>query len=114
MIYFKYCHMHTPLIILSILGLFGLNIISHYQKKLVLPEIVWVLIAGIFYGIAYINFPNTLENISLNPGIILYVFVPILIFASARKMCFHHFKKVLFPASIVASLGLIISTGIIG
>ncbi len=105
--------MNISLVLLIIIGFLLLNIISHYKKKLILPEVVWVLVLGAVYGCLYQTTSWWLPDIILSSEIILYGFVPILIFANARNMSFKHFKRVVIPASLLSSIGLIISALII-
>lgn len=105
--------MNVSLVLLIIIWFLLLNIISHYKKKLILPEAVWVLVFGAIYGCIYHTTSWGLPDIVLSSEVILYWFVPILIFANARNMSFKHFKKVVIPASLLASIGLIISAIII-
>lgn len=96
-------------------GILLFSSISHYSKSIhFLPEVIWMLIFGILYGIfqRYTNFIE-LPELSINPNLILYVFVPLLIFASSQKICLFHFRKVLTPTVVLATLGVIISMLII-
>ena len=105
--------MNTSVIILIIVWFLALNIISHYKQKLILPEVVWMLILGMLYGCLYQFTSMQLPDIVLSSQVILFGFVPILIFANARSMSLKHFKKVLPSASLLASVGLIVSAIII-
>jgi monovalent cation:H+ antiporter, CPA1 family len=104
---------NTGLIALCILWLLGLNVISHYKKSLILPEVVWILIGGLLYGIFYHHSNIALPDIVLSPEVILFGFVPVLIFANARSMCLKHLKKVLFWVGILSTLGFMLSSWII-
>lgn len=104
---------NTGLIALCILGLLGLNVISHYKKSLILPEVVWILIGGLCYGMLYNNTNIGLPDIVLSPELILFGFVPVLIFANARSMCLKHLKKVLFWVWILSTIGFMLSAAII-
>ncbi len=54
-----------------------------------------------------------LEPIRLNPGMVMYLFLPILLFESAYNFEFHNFRKILVPGFWLASVGLLISAAII-
>jgi CPA1 family monovalent cation:H+ antiporter len=102
------------LIIFFVLGLLALNTLTYYSSKIKLfPEIIWILILGLFYGglsnYSIINVPR----VSLEADFILYAFVPLLIFASTQKICLFHLRKVLFTSSLIASVGILISMLII-
>ena len=85
--------------------------ITHYSKKAsILPEVIWMLIMGIIYGLFQKYLPSSgLPELKLDSSIILHLFVPILIFASSQKICLGHFRKMLFTTSILASIGVVIS-----
>ncbi len=98
------------LIIFVISGLVALNALSYYSERLMLfPSVIWVLCLGMIYG-ALNHFEQLhLPKLHLDPNIILFVLVPVLIFAATKKMCLHHFRKVLKESSILATLGIVIS-----
>ena len=98
------------LIIFVISGLIALNALSYYSERLMLfPSVIWVLCLGMIYG-ALNHFKLLhLPELYLDPNIILFALVPVLIFAATKKMCLHHFRKVLKESSILATLGIVIS-----
>jgi CPA1 family monovalent cation:H+ antiporter len=99
------------LIAFIISGLVVLNALSYYSERLMLfPNVIWVLCIGMIYGaLNHFELLN-LPEVYLDPNIILFVLVPVLIFAAAKKMCLRHFRKVLKESSILATLGIVIST----
>ncbi|OUS25487.1 sodium:proton antiporter [Gammaproteobacteria bacterium 45_16_T64] len=103
------------LVAFGVFGLIALNVLSYYSRRLmVLPDIIWVLLLGVGYG-GVAHFLNLgLPELTLSPNLVLYAFVPPLIFASTQKICLFHFSKVLAPASLVGSVGILISMIIIG
>jgi CPA1 family monovalent cation:H+ antiporter len=110
--------MHGDALQTSVLGLiFGLvllNALAYYSRKLMLfPDIIWVLLLGLAYGAGSLYFSDFLPQISLDAHVILFAFVPLLIFASTQKICLSHFRRVLPQASLVATLGIVISTLIV-
>ena len=98
------------LIIFVISGLVALNALSYYSERLMLfPSVIWVLCLGMIYG-ALNHFKLLhLPELYLDPNIILFALVPVLIFAATKKMCLHHFRKVLKESSILATVGIVIS-----
>ncbi|MGD9096723.1 MAG: cation:proton antiporter, partial [Desulfobacterales bacterium] len=50
-----------------------------------------------------------LPELRLDPNMILFVLVPVLIFAATKKMCLHLFRRVLRESSILATAGIVIS-----
>ena len=98
-----------------VFGLVGLNALTYYSHRImVLPDIVWVLLLGVLYGILSRYAGLGLPDIALNSHLVLYVFVPLLIFASTQKICLHHIRRVLLPASLIGSVGILISMAVIG
>ena len=98
------------LIIFVISGLVALNALSYFSERLMLfPNVIWVLCIGMIYGALTHYELLHLPELYLSPNIILFVLVPVLIFAAAKKMCLHHFRKVLKESTILATLGIVIS-----
>jgi len=98
------------LIVFFISGLVGLNALSYYSERIMLfPSVIWVLCIGMLYGALSHFGLLDLPALYLDPNIILFVLVPVLIFAATKKMCLHHFGRVLKASSILATLGIVIS-----
>jgi CPA1 family monovalent cation:H+ antiporter len=99
------------LIIFVITGLVALNALSYYSERIMLfPSVIWVLCLGMVYGALNHFKLLDLPELYLDPHIILFALVPVLIFAAAKKMCLHHFRRVLKESTILATLGIVIST----
>ncbi len=92
------------LIIFMISGLVALKALSYYSERLMLfPSVIWVLCLGMIYG-ALNHFKLLhLPELYLDPNIILFALGPVLIFAATKKMCLHHFRKVLKESSLLAT-----------
>ena len=102
--------LYIPVILASVIGLIALNGLSYYSQKFkAIPEVAWVLLLGILYGLAADNTSMGLPELTLSADLILFIFVPLLIFGSTQTMCLHHFRKVLAPASLTATVGISIS-----
>ena len=91
------------------LFLIGLCAIEHYFQFSRLPYISWIVLFGIAYGMlnqwAIINLPP----LNMTPDVILYIFLPILIFDSSRKLDLKMSRKEALPASLLATLGILAS-----
>jgi len=74
-------------------------------KIKVVPYTVFLLVAGIALSFLHIPF---LEEVRLTPGTVLYVFLPILLFESAFNFKLRDFRKILTPAFLLSTVGLII------
>lgn len=94
--------------------LLGISAIEHYLKSTVIPAICWVLIAGIGYGAATSNIELRLPMVHLQPDIVLFILLPILIFDSSRKIKWTELKSVGLEAGVFATLGVMASIVLIG
>jgi CPA1 family monovalent cation:H+ antiporter len=98
------------LIIFVIAGLVALNALSYYAERFKLfPSVIWVLIIGMIYGALNRFGLVDLPGLYLNPDIVLFVLVPILIFSTTKRMCLHDFQMVLKPSILLATAGIVIS-----
>ena len=50
-----------------------------------------------------------MPGLELKPEIVLFLFVPLLIFASTHTMCLYHFRRILGASTILATAGILIS-----
>jgi CPA1 family monovalent cation:H+ antiporter len=94
--------------------LLGISAIEHYLKNTVIPAICWVLLAGITYGAVTRNSELHLPIVHLQPDMVLFIFLPILIFDSSRKIKWTELKSVGLEAGVFATLGVIASIVLIG
>lgn len=81
------------------------------KKIKIIPFPLLLFLAGI--TLSLIN-PTIFAEIKLNPSTVLYIYLPILLFESAYRFDFKEFRKILVPGFLLATVGLIISAGIIG
>ena len=84
-----------------------------YFQRFKLPYTVGLVIVGLLLGFAE-EAGLPLKQIILSPDLILFLFVPPLVFASASNINHRLFFHNIFPAFTLAGPGLIISTAIIG
>uniref|UniRef100_A0A7S3GFN4 Cyclic nucleotide-binding domain-containing protein n=1 Tax=Palpitomonas bilix TaxID=652834 RepID=A0A7S3GFN4_9EUKA len=91
-----------------------------FFQKTKLPYTVILLIAGILLGILTL-FDSTKNNefvlsmddvASMDPHVMMFVFLPILVFESSFSVDVHVFKKNFWQILILASLGVIINAGL--
>ena len=109
--------MSDPLISWVLFGgvfLLGISAIEHYFRNSVIPPICWVLLAGIAYGAATRNPALPLPELQLEPHVVMFVFLPILIFDSSRKLEWPELKSVGVEAGVLASIGVIACMVLIG
>ncbi|MGF1708193.1 cation:proton antiporter [Enterovibrio baiacu] len=103
------------LVTYAVLGWMALNVIFYVSEKwMVFSDIIWILLAGIAYGWVSTNPEAGLPELVMDPDVVLYVFVPLLIFASTKKMCLFHFRPIIVPAVIAGTLGIVVSMLTIG
>ncbi|CAF1334918.1 unnamed protein product [Adineta ricciae] len=97
-------------------------ILSKFLKnKIPLPFTVVVLLIGFIIGIiaARVNDPGNdflygeIELSQINPHLMYYIFLPLLIFDSSFNGHFHVIKQQLLSAILLAGPGVFISTGVI-
>lgn len=106
----------TPLL-LTIGGLIIGAILKSLLKHSRLPYTVGLFAIGIILGVmnrtgVFQSLPELHDAVSsvanINPDLILYLFLPILIFDAAYELNLHIFKKTLANATLLAAPGLII------
>ena len=96
-------------LVFTCLFLVGLCAVEHHFRFSRLPYISWVLLFGIGYGVFNEFLWNGLPDLELTPDVILYLFLPILIFDSSRKLDDDLVKREAVPAFLLASVGLLVS-----
>jgi CPA1 family monovalent cation:H+ antiporter len=98
------------ILIAGVLGLIALNALSYYSsKQKLLPAIIWTVLIGLVYSFISHFRLLPLPELELKPEIVLFLFVPLLIFASTHTMCLHHFRRILGAFTILATVGISIS-----
>lgn len=87
------------------------------SKRIRLPFSVLLVIVGIVFASLIDTYPDNLHflrGVGLSPDLILYVFLPTLIFESAYNLDARQLWHNLLPVLVLAVPGLLISTAIIG
>lgn len=104
-------------LLLTIGGLIIGAILKSLLKHSRLPYTVGLFAIGIILGVmnrtgVFQSLPELHDAVSsvanINPDLILYLFLPILIFDAAYELNLHIFKKTLANATLLSALGLII------
>tara|TARA_B100001996_G_scaffold289548_1_gene229747 strand:+ start:716 stop:3136 length:2421 start_codon:yes stop_codon:yes gene_type:complete len=104
-------------IILVIMGLLTVSMIAAaICSHVPIPYTVFLVILGIFLGsLARHHYElNFLLDFQLSPDLVLFLFLPVLIFESAINLDARSMMKDIFPILVLAIPALIISTTIIG
>jgi CPA1 family monovalent cation:H+ antiporter len=107
-------HGIAPLIFFACFFLLGISGIEHYFKRAALPPVCWIMIAGILYGFSIQRTGADLPKMNLDPEIVLFVFLPVLIFDSARKLRLKELRAVRTEVSVFATIGVVASMFLIG
>jgi len=98
------------ILIAGVVGLIALNALSYYSsKQKLLPGIIWTVIIGLVYSFVSHFRLLPLPELELEPEVVLFLFVPLLIFASTHTMCLYHFRRILGASTILATVGILIS-----
>ncbi|HHD56763.1 MAG TPA: hypothetical protein ENK89_03675 [Desulfobulbaceae bacterium] len=113
--------MEAELFINTVTALMGLLFIAATSalllKRLHFPYTVGLVIIGIALSFVADNFQGLsqgLETLKLSPLLIMFIFIPILIFESAFGTDVRLLLKNLVPTMVLAAPGLLLSTGLIG
>ena len=91
------------------LFLIGLCAIEYRFRSSRLPFISWVLLFGVGYGVLNKTWVPLLPDLDLTPDVILYIFLPVLIFDSSRKLDLDLAREEALPAFLLATLGILLS-----
>ncbi|NYT47428.1 MAG: cation:proton antiporter [Candidatus Methanofishera endochildressiae] len=90
----------------------GINLVS---LKTRIPYTVLLVIAGsLLVPLSKIDFFSFITSFQLTPELLFFVFLPILIFESAYNIKIRNIKENKYAISILAIVGLLISTFFIG
>lgn len=88
------------------LFLIGVCAIEHYFRKSPLPTVCWFVLFGVAYGILRKTLFSGLPELLFSPDLILYIFLPVLIFNSSRKLDSKASMEVMVPSVMLATLGI--------
>jgi len=80
------------------------------QKYKTIPFPVMLFLAGLLSSLLGLHFFGAIK---LSPEVVLYVFLPLLLFESAFNFDFREFRRILVPGFILSSVGLVISALVI-
>lgn len=94
--------------------LFFVACLRHYSSRSFLPPESWLLLAGVVYGSVQHNYLPALPVIALSPELVIWLLLPIIIFASARNTSISALKKDALPIFCFAGLGVILTLFLIG
>ena len=108
----------VPSMVATIIGLLLVaSFTSSLSKKLHLPYTVMLVIAGMLLAALARHGPELLHPViqySISPEVILFVFLPTLIYESAFNLDYRQLRQNILPVLLLAVPGLLLSTGLIG
>ncbi len=100
-------HLFLNVVLGVCLVLFFASTLYVFSKKFdKIPYTVLLLIFGLILSLFEIEI---LDTIKLTPGAVMYIYLPILLFESAFNFDFTEFKKIIAPATLLATFGLLLS-----
>jgi CPA1 family monovalent cation:H+ antiporter len=94
------------------LFLIGLCAVEHHFRFSRLPYICWVVLFGALYGILNTSVWPGLPRFHLSADVILFIFLPVLIFESSRQLDLAMARTEAIPAFVLATAGVLISMGV--
>jgi len=106
---------YAPEILFGVcLFLLLLAAVEHYTRRSGLPPLCWILLAGLIYGttVRYTTLP--LPSLHLSPPVVLFGFLPLLIFDSSRQLQPRRLLAILPEAGLFAVAGPLLSMAVIG
>ncbi len=112
--------MHNDPVLTTVIAVVALLLVAAIVamgfRRLHLPFTVGLVIVGILIGVSAerLTFLAPLQHVTLSPELILFVFLPTLIFESAYALDGRLLSQNLAPVLSLAVPGLLLSTGIVG
>lgn len=107
---------HALVIALSGFCVFLLFIASvrHYARNSFLPAESWLLLSGAGYGFVQHHYLSGLPVVELSPDWVIWLLLPVLIFAGARHTSAGALLKQALPIACYAGLGVVLTLFLIG
>lgn len=96
-------------LVFTCLFLIGLCAVEHHFRFSRLPYICWIVLFGALYGILNQTLFSGLPGFKLSPDVILFIFLPVLIFDSSRKLDLDMARAEVVPSSVLATVGILVS-----
>ena len=99
-------------LVFTCLFLIGLCAVEHHFRLSRLPYICWMVLFGALYGLLTKSLLPGLPGFHLSPDVILFIFLPVLIFDSSRKLDLGMARDEVVPASVLATAGILVSMAV--
>lgn len=110
-----------PLLFIVIALVLG-TLTRHFLKRMPIPYTVLLVVVGVLLGVAtrFDFFAKSMEEVvrsiawagAINPHVVLFVFLPTLIFEAAFGMDWHTFRKTAVNATLLAGPGIMLAMGL--
>jgi len=110
-----------PLLFIVIALVLG-TLTRHLLKRMPIPYTVLLVVVGVLLGVAtrFDFFAKSMEEVvrsiawagAINPHVVLFVFLPTLIFEAAFGMDWHTFRKTAVNATLLAGPGIMLAMGL--
>lgn len=115
-------HPHVALLfpfVALLLGIAVTHLFSRVPRLQVLPYTVVLLLLGFFLGLLHVESKENLGTLSqsigmwlqIDPHLLLYAFLPVLLFGDAMGIIWHDFRRVAPQCVILAGPGVLLGTG---
>ena len=107
-------------VVLALIGALELLLLASLSavlfRRIRFPYTIGLVIVGVLLAIAEhrLDFLEPMRLIRLTPEVVLYVFIPTLIFPAAVRLDLEQLKRNMYPILLLALPGLILSTLIVG
>ncbi len=70
-----------PILIFMVCGLLLVTVaLEHYLRRSALPPVCWLMVAGVIFGVLRHHTELSLPSLHVGPEVVLFVFLPLLIF----------------------------------
>jgi Sodium/hydrogen exchanger family len=112
--------MHEDSVVIAIIGIVELLLFASLSavllRRIRLPYTIGLMIIGIFLGVAQdrLGMLEPIRHIRLPPDIVLFLFVPTLVFPAAVQLDLRLLRQNLWPLLLLSFPGVILSTAIVG
>jgi CPA1 family monovalent cation:H+ antiporter len=101
-------------LVFTCLFLIGLCAVEHHFRFSRLPYICWMVLFGALYGVLNQTLLPGLPGFHLSTDVILFIFLPVLIFDSSRKLDLDMARAEAVPAIVLATAGILESMAVMG
>lgn len=91
-----------------------ISAIEHYGRHWIVPPVCWVMLTGLAYGLMERGTPLGLPPLHLSPEVIFYLFLPVLLFSSARQLKLRDLSAIGPQAGVLATIGVLLAAGVLG